>query len=73
LPQRVWSECARCPKFMVACDEVAMTYQGKTPKQTYIPAVGVNAPAAAHAALGLKPPFGPPDNDEVTPPFGPEE
>ncbi len=55
LPQRVWSECTNCPKFMVACDEVAMTYQGRHPKQTFIPAVGVNAPAAAHAALGLLP------------------
>lgn len=71
LPQRVWSECARCPKFMVACDEVAMTFQGKEPKQTHLPAVGIHAPAAAHAALGLKPPFGPMD-DGTTPPFAPE-
>jgi len=73
LPQRVWSECARCPKFMVACDEVAMTFQGKEPKQTHLPAVGLHAPAAAHAALGLKPPYGLSDNDGVTPPFEPEE
>lgn len=57
LPQRVWSECTRCPKFMIACDEVAMTYQGRRPKPTYIPAVGAHAPAAAHVALGLQVPF----------------
>lgn len=78
LPQRVWSECTNCPKFMVACDEVAMTYQGRRPKQTYIPAVGVNAPVAAHIALGLKPrpdgtPSGPMNTDGVHPPFGPPE
>lgn len=83
LPQRVWSECTSCPKFMVACDEVAMTFQGRRPRQTYIPAVGVNAPAAAHAALGLKPPpgsgstpaapqpAGPMNTDGVRPPFAP--
>lgn len=59
LPQRVWSECTRCPKFMIACDEVAMTYQGRRPKQTYIPAVGAYAPAAAHIALGLQVPPAP--------------
>jgi amino-acid N-acetyltransferase len=53
LPQRVWSECVNCPKYDVACDEVAMTYRGCRPKQIFIPAVGVNAPAAARAALGL--------------------
>jgi amino-acid N-acetyltransferase len=53
LPQRVWSECVNCPKYDVACDEVAMTYKGCRPKQIFIPAVGVNAPAAARAALGL--------------------
>lgn len=78
LPQRVWSECTSCPKFMVACDEVAMTYQGRRPKQTYIPAVGVNAPAAAHIALGLKPgtdgtAAGPMNTDGVHPPFGPPD
>lgn len=78
LPQRVWSECTSCPKFMVACDEVAMTYKGRRPKQTYIPAVGVNAPAAAHIALGLKPgtdgtAAGPMNTDGVTPPFAPPE
>ena len=83
LPQRVWSECTSCPKFMVACDEVAMTFQGRRPKQTFIPAVGVNAPAAAHAALGLKPPItngstpdaqrpaGPMNTDGIRPPFAP--
>ena len=83
LPQRVWSECTSCPKFMVACDEVAMTYKGRRPKQTFIPAVGVNAPAAAHAALGLKPPAangstpdpnqpaGPMNTDGKRPPFAP--
>jgi len=87
LPQRVWSECTSCPKFMVACDEVAMTFQGRRPKQTFIPAVGVNAPAAAHAALGLQPPngqslaegstpfverpAGPMNTDGIRPPFAP--
>ena len=83
LPQRVWSECTSCPKFMVACDEVAMTYQVRRPKQPFIPAVGVNAPAAAHAALGLKPPVangnapetarppGPMNTDGIHPPFAP--
>lgn len=72
LPQRVWSECTSCPKFMVACDEVAMTYQGKRPKQTFIPAVGVNAPAAAHAALGLQKARGPMNTNGMSPPFAPE-
>ena len=77
LPQRVWSECTNCPKFMVACDEVAMTYAGKEPKQTYIPAVGVNASVAARAALGLVPganvpgAVGPMNPDGFKPPFGP--
>jgi amino-acid N-acetyltransferase len=79
LPQRVWSECTNCPKFMVACDEVAMTYQGKRPKQTFIPAVGVHAPPEAHAALGLLPivnngtqsNVGPMNTDGKTPPFRP--
>jgi len=53
LPQRVWSECVNCPKYDAGCDEVAMTYQGKTPKQIFIPAVGINAPPAARLALGL--------------------
>jgi amino-acid N-acetyltransferase len=53
LPQRVWSECVNCPKYDAGCDEVAMTYKGKHPKQIFIPAVGVNAPAAARVALGL--------------------
>jgi amino-acid N-acetyltransferase len=76
LPQRVWSECTNCPKFMVACDEVAMTYQGRHPRQTFIPAVGVNAPAAAHAALGLAPappPSGPMNSNGHQPPFAPRE
>jgi amino-acid N-acetyltransferase len=86
LPQRVWSECTRCPKFMVACDEVAMTFQGRRPKQTFIPAVGVNAPAAAHIALGLMPreagstpkaneasPVGPMNTDGIHPPFAPNK
>ena len=68
LPQRVWSECTNCPKFMVACDEVAMTFQGRHPKQTLIPAVGINASAAARAALGLA---GPMNTDGKRPPFGP--
>jgi amino-acid N-acetyltransferase len=73
LPQRVWSECTSCPKFMVACDEVAMTYQGRRPKQTFIPAVGINAPAAARAALGLLPQRanGPMNTDGKRPPFAP--
>lgn len=44
LPQRVWSECTRCPKFMVACDEVAMTFAGSKPRPTFIPTVGAQAP-----------------------------
>lgn len=74
LPQRVWTECTNCPKFMVACDEVAMTYEGRRPKQTFIPIVGVNAPAAAHLALGLTPvnaAQGPMNTDGHQPPFGP--
>ena len=70
LPQRVWSECTNCPKFMVACDEVAMTFEGKQPKQTFIPAVGVNAPLAAKEALGLA---GPMNTDGKRPPFAPHE
>ena len=53
LPQRVWSECVNCPKYDAGCDEVAMTFQGRQPKQIFIPAVGINAPLAARAALGL--------------------
>jgi amino-acid N-acetyltransferase len=72
LPQRVWSECVSCPKFMVACDEVAMTFQGKQPRQTFIPAVGVHASAAARAALGLLPNGGGPMNPGASrPPFAP--
>ncbi len=70
LPQRVWSECTNCPKFMVACDEVAMTFQGKQPRQTYLPAVGPHAPHAAHVALGFA---GPMNTDGTTPPFRPHE
>lgn len=74
LPQRVWTECTNCPKFMVACDEVAMTFQGRKPKQTFIPAVGVNAPAAAHAALGLaQPKPGPMNTNGHSPPFAPRK
>jgi amino-acid N-acetyltransferase len=69
LPQRVWSECTSCPKFMVACDEVAMTYQGRHPRQTFIPAVGVYASPAAHRALGLH--AGPMNTDGKRPPFAP--
>lgn len=72
LPQRVWSECTACPKFMVACDEVAMTYRGCQPKQTFIPAVGVQASPAARAALGLLPGGpGPMNPGESRPPFAP--
>jgi len=67
LPQRVWSECVNCPKFMVACDEVAMTYQGRQPRQTFIPVVGPNAPPEARAALGLPP--GPMNTRGTRPPF----
>lgn len=56
LPQRVWSECVNCPKYDVACDEVAMTYKGCKPKQIFIPAVGIHAPLEARVALGLLPP-----------------
>lgn len=69
LPQRVWSECTSCPKFMVACDEVAMTYRGQRPRQTVIPAVGIHAPAAARVALGLA--TGPMNTDGKQPPFAP--
>ena len=55
LPQRVWSECVNCPKYDAGCDEVAMTFKGITPKQIFIPAVGINAPAAARIELGLPP------------------
>ena len=77
LPQRVWSECTNCPKFMVACDEVAMTWRGKQPKQTFIPAIGANAHPAAQAALGLVPLSsitsapGPMNSDGFDPPFAP--
>lgn len=70
LPQRVWSECTSCPKFMVACDEVAMTYRGAQPKQTFIPAVGVHASPAARAALELS--VGPMNADASRPPFLPQ-
>jgi amino-acid N-acetyltransferase len=50
LPQRVWNECMRCPKFQVACDEVAMTFQGCKPKPTLIPAVGAQVQAAEEMA-----------------------
>lgn len=81
LPQRVWSECTSCPKFMVACDEVAMTFGGAQPKQTFIPVIGVNANPAAKAALGLvpggKPPgtphSGPMNSNGFHPPFAPRE
>jgi len=85
LPQRVWTECTNCPKFMVACDEVAMTYKGHKPKQTFIPAVGVNAPPAARVALGLAPHApaphpqqtphaqGPMNTDGHSPPFAPHK
>ena len=73
LPQRVWSECVSCPKFMVACDEVAMTFHGQQPKQTFIPAVGVHASPAARAALGLLPTNNGPMNAGASrPPFGPQ-
>jgi amino-acid N-acetyltransferase len=72
LPQRVWSECVSCPKFMVACDEVAMTYLGAQPKQTFIPAVGVHASPAARAALGLMP-GGPMNPGASRPPFAPHD
>lgn len=79
LPQRVWSECTNCPKFMVACDEVAMTFGGTEPKQTYIPAIGAQASPAAIAALGLTPHVrpqgarGPMNPDENRPPFAPHQ
>lgn len=74
LPQRVWSECTNCPKFMVACDEVAMTYKGAEPTQTFIPAIGAQASPAAMAALGLMPNGrlpGPMNPGENRPPFAP--
>ncbi|RYX80602.1 N-acetyltransferase [bacterium] len=76
LPQRVWSECTNCAKFMVACDEVAMTYKGAQPRQTYIPAIGIHANAAAQAALGLVPAqrgamSGPMNSNGFRPPFAP--
>jgi amino-acid N-acetyltransferase len=76
LPQRVWSECTNCAKFMVACDEVAMTYKGAQPRQTYIPAIGAQASPAAMAALGLMPGRvqggrGPMNPGETRPPFAP--
>lgn len=72
LPQRVWSECTNCAKFMVACDEVAMTYLGAQPKQTFIPAIGLHANAAAQAALGLgASQRGPMNSDGFRPPFAP--
>lgn len=55
LPQRVWSECINCPKYDVACDEVAMTFQGKHPKPIFIPAMGGHAPQSARDILGLPP------------------
>ncbi len=70
LPQRVWSECTSCPKFMVACDEVAMTFRGAQPKQTFIPAVGVHASPAARAALGMS--SGPMNANASRPPFAPQ-
>jgi len=77
LPQRVWNECTSCAKFMVACDEIAMTYKGTTPRQTYIPAVGPQASIAAQAALGLVPgwrgPSGVMNPGESSPPFGPRK
>jgi len=72
LPQRVWSECTNCPKFMVACDEVAMTFLGAQPKQTFIPAIGLHASPSAQAALGLAPAQrGPMNSDGFRPPFAP--
>ncbi len=32
LPQKVWTECYRCPKFP-NCDEIALTYQLETPSK----------------------------------------
>ena len=56
LPQRVWSECINCPKYDVACDEVAMTFEGRHPKQILIPPMGVNAPQSARDILGIPAP-----------------
>lgn len=55
LPMRVWKECTNCPKYDVACDEVAMTYGGKHPRPIRIPAVGAQASPAARASLGVLP------------------
>ena len=33
LPQKVWNECYRCPKFPT-CDEIALIYQLETPSKT---------------------------------------
>lgn len=71
LPQRVWSECVNCPKFMVACDEVAMSYQGRLPTMAEIPPLGPHASPNARAALGLPP--GPMNPDAVLPPFNPRQ
>lgn len=74
LPQRVWSECTSCAKFMVACDEVAMTFLGAQPKQTFIPAIGLHANPSAQAALGLaQSQRGPMNLDGFRPPFAPHE
>jgi amino-acid N-acetyltransferase len=55
LPQRVWSECTRCPKFMIACDEVPMTYHGCKPRPTMIPVVGAQAaPQAQETARRIE-------------------
>ncbi len=70
LPQRVWSECTSCPKFEVACDEIAMTFRGAQPKQTFIPAFGAHVSPAARAALGLN--GGPMNADALRPPFLPQ-
>jgi hypothetical protein len=62
---------------MVACDEVAMTYQGRQPRQTFIPAIGAQASPAAMLALGLKPNLrphggpGPMNPGQSRPPFAP--
>jgi amino-acid N-acetyltransferase len=85
LPQRVWTECTNCPKFMVACDEVAMTYGGCKPRQTFIPAIGKFAPPSARAELGLstevssdeniaqEQPPGPMNPKGFNPPFAPRD
>lgn len=87
LPQRVWSECTRCPKFMIACDEVPMTFGGSLPKPTLIPIVGAQAaPSAQQTAQRLAEqrskaaipetdaataPVPPPANNGLQPPFAP--